>query len=605
MTFTQETLAWLAMAAILFGCSRDSEGSERTSTGGVAASGGEAAGPPATGGGVSTGGAAATGGDPGAGGDDNGGNDVIATGGATATGGSTGSGGLSTGGVGPTGGAANSGGLATGGASLTGGDGGQSIAGGGGDAGGQVGTGSTGGQVGAGGAGGTGGLPTGGSGNAGGAGGTAGTPLPTEGCDRPGVGSSGRILQVGPSREYADLGAVAEIVEPGDIVEVDGDATYPAVELTVPGTAEAPILFRAAASGGRPVISGGTDTVRFEGSHHVIVQGIDIAGGEQRCVFHHADDVTLCQVVVHDCARHGILGADYDSGTLRLTQVEVYGSGGQPEGENLKHPIYVATDPSAYPEAVLRIEHSFIHDNHGGNAIKSRARRTEIYDSWIESTPGMYYSLELVGYEEFEADPPLDSDVVGNVFVHHDEYGMRFGGDGTGASRGRVRFAFNTMVVVGDGWDVYTPLIRFFDEIDAFDAFDNVFFKVGGGPVRLLRDDDATWLRGSQTIGGSHNWVPSESTEIPAGFTDTVSGTSPGFADITTFAALDLAVTTDSPLRQAGTADTAGTAGMEIASPLLIPNTEPPRQRPTSWASMTAAPRAPESQPTIGAHAAP
>lgn len=591
------------MTALLLGCSRGSEGSDRTSTGGVTGNGGEAAGPAATGGGVSTGGASATGGEPGAGGDDNGGATVLATGGAATTGGSTGSGGLFTGGVSPTGGASNSGGLATGGARPTGGAGGQSNSGGSGDAGGQVGTG---GQLGSGGAGGTGGLPSGGGGNAGGAAGTGGTPLPAEGCDRPGIGSSGRILQVGPSREYADLGAVAEIVEPGDIVEVDGDATYPAVELTVPGTADAPILFRGAASGAqRPAITGGTDTVRFEGSHHVIVQGIDISGGEERCVFHHADDVTLCQVAVHDCARHGILGADYDTGTLRLTQVEVYGSGGQPEGENLKHPVYVATDPSAYPEAVLRIEHSFIHDNNGGNAIKSRARRTEVYDSWIESTAGMYYSLELVGYEEFEADPPLDSDIVGNVFVHHDEYGMRFGGDGTGASRGRVRFAFNTMVVVGDGWDAYTPFIRFFDEIDAFDAFDNVFFKVGGGPVRLLRDDDATWLRGFQTIGGSHNWVPSETTEIPAGFTDTVSGTSSGFADTTTFASLDLTVTADSPLRQAGTADTAGTAGMEIASPLLIPSTEPPHQRPSSWASMTAAPRATESPPTIGAHAAP
>lgn len=33
--------------------------------------------------------------------------------------------------------------------------------------------------------------------------------------------------QVGPGKAYANLGAVAGLLNPGDIVEVDGNATYP------------------------------------------------------------------------------------------------------------------------------------------------------------------------------------------------------------------------------------------------------------------------------------------------------------------------------------------------------------------------------------------
>ena len=426
----------------------------------------------------------------------------------------------------------------------------------------------------------------------------------TGGCERAGIGSSGRVFYVGPGRPRADLGAVQGELAPGDVVEVDGDAAYPSVVITATGTADAPILFRGVPSGGRaPVISGGTNTVRFTGSH-VVFDGFDVIGGEQRCVFHEADDITLCRTHVHDCPRHGILGADQGSGTLVLSQVEVSRCGGTIAGENLKHPIYVATDPVMYPEAVFRVEHSFIHDNQGGNAVKSRARRTELYENWIESNAGMYYSVELVGYEKFPAEPPLDSDVVGNVLVHESTWGMRFGGDGTGSSRGRVRFAFNTVVLAGSEWQADAPVFRFADEIDAFDAFDNVFFSLAGGELRLVRDDDAKWLRGQRTIGGSHNWVPTGSTGVPADWRATLLGVAPGFGATASVAGLDLVVTGASPLRYAGTADTRGTPGMEIAAPRLLPSGEPPRQRPASFASMSAEPRPGEANPTVGAHAA-
>ncbi len=58
-----------------------------------------------------------------------------------------------------------------------------------------------------------------------------------------------------------------------------------------------------------------------------------------------------------------------------MEYVEVYncGSGTQ------KHPIYIATDESAYPGSVFRMQHSYVHDAIGGNAVKTRAERNEIY----------------------------------------------------------------------------------------------------------------------------------------------------------------------------------------------------------------------------------
>ena len=60
---------------------------------------------------------------------------------------------------------------------------------------------------------------------------------------------------MGPTREYKTLQDVAEKLEPGDVVEVDGDATYPGdVKFTKSGTAEKPITIRGIrVNGKRPI----------------------------------------------------------------------------------------------------------------------------------------------------------------------------------------------------------------------------------------------------------------------------------------------------------------------------------------------------------------
>ena len=52
--------------------------------------------------------------------------------------------------------------------------------------------------------------------------------------------------EVGPGKPYANLQAVAPLLGPGDVVLVQGDATYPGgVVLDRPGTPAAPIIVAA------------------------------------------------------------------------------------------------------------------------------------------------------------------------------------------------------------------------------------------------------------------------------------------------------------------------------------------------------------------------
>lgn len=99
--------------------------------------------------------------------------------------------------------------------------------------------------------------------------------------------------EVGPTHTYTTLNAVAGLLNPGDLVLVDGGATYPAALLFRNGSEALPITIRGVrANGQRPVFSGGTNTLEVQ-SNHTIVEGIELTGGSARCFYHHAHNVTL------------------------------------------------------------------------------------------------------------------------------------------------------------------------------------------------------------------------------------------------------------------------------------------------------------------------
>jgi hypothetical protein len=172
--------------------------------------------------------------------------------------------------------------------------------------------------------------------------------------------------RVGPGRTYTTLQAVAGLLNPGDVVEVDGNATYPGdATFRRPGTAANPIVIRGVpVNGKRPFISGGTNTVYFRtdtinaGADHYVMEGFEITGGSNRCVFHQSDDLTLRDVVVHDCPAQGILGADWGSGFITIEHSEVYRCG----GGTYNHQIYIGIDEDNHPDGVFRLQFSWVHD---------------------------------------------------------------------------------------------------------------------------------------------------------------------------------------------------------------------------------------------------
>lgn len=223
--------------------------------------------------------------------------------------------------------------------------------------------------------------------------------------------------QVGPTRTDKQLRDVRDRLAPGDVVEIDGDATYEGgIAFTRAGSAEQKITIRGVrVNGKRPVLSGGNNVIEAAGNHYVF-EGLEITGGSSRCFYHHADDITLRDSVVHDCPKQGILGADEDSGSLLLEYTEIYRAG----GGDRDHQIYMATDGSAYPNAVFRMQFCYVHDGNGGNNVKSRAGRNEIYYNWIEGA--FYHELELIGADGAPEDLVReDSDVVGNVLLKRND----------------------------------------------------------------------------------------------------------------------------------------------------------------------------------------
>lgn len=228
----------------------------------------------------------------------------------------------------------------------------------------------------------------------------------------------------------------------------------------------------------------------------------------------------------------------------------------------------MATDESAHPGSVFRMEHCYVHDSKGGNNVKTRAERNEIRYNWIEG--GYYRELELIGPAATSVGLKReDSDVVGNVFYKTNNfYVFRLGGDGTGETYGRYRFVNNTVVTKSGGSAVF----QLFDGIESLEVHNNVFVSTGSTGPRILSDSDADWASGRK-LSGVSNWIQNGATSIPSEWTGSVRGASPGFISLSS---RDVRLTSTSALINGGATTLPSPSGAAFPNPLAAPLMVPP-----------------------------
>lgn len=400
---------------------------------------------------------------------------------------------------------------------------------------------------------------------------------------------------VGPSgRQYTQLAAVFadNDLEPGDVVEVDGNAAYEGgivVGDDDGGGADRPVVIRWRREAGatRPVLKGGVHTIKFSQSNHLLFEGFEVRGGSNSCIFSEAHDITVRDVVVHACPGHGILTADQLSGSFTLEYSEVHDAG----ASSNRHPLYIQSDEVAYPDAVFRLRFNYIHDGNGGNLVKVRHQRSEIHYNWLEGS--VYQALELIGPDCWEQQKGWstelrreDAELVGNVIIQSGEWpnAIRMGGDLNGRSQGRVRLVNNTIVFNRPG-----PANAVLVQLGAgsLEMHNNVVFQTGGEAPAIVRENQVedtpepcgpasslAWSAGRK-VAGSNNWVQDDASLVPAEWLGTLRGSDPGIGEVPRDL---LRPRQDSELRGRANLTPAAPAAFAFPRPLLVPAYEPPLQ---------------------------
>lgn len=376
---------------------------------------------------------------------------------------------------------------------------------------------------------------------------------------------------VGPQRKFKTLQELANILKPGDVVLVDGDVEYEGgVIFSQYGTKTQNITIRGVRgkNGKRPHLKGGRNTVYLCGRFYVF-EGFEISEALYCGIRHQADGITVRDCIIHDCP-NGILSHDVNSGNITVEYCEFYRNG---EGIH-KHQLYIATDENRYPGSVFRLQHCYIHDSTGGNTVKSRCERTELYYNWIENS--YYHALDIIGpdpeynpVDEFLARE--DCDIVGNVFISSRFHIARVGGDGTGQSNGRLRFANNTFMFLNSEGN---NAIRAMFGIESVEMYNNLFFGIDS-EFGVFDEEKVSWTAGSRKVYGSNNWVQTLSV-APREWINTIEGSDPKLVNPKKY---NLKPIDGSPVQNAGIIPVGTNPEFPFPDPLEVPLYVPQRNK--------------------------
>jgi|GEM_PF-2966424 len=394
---------------------------------------------------------------------------------------------------------------------------------------------------------------------------------------------------VGPNRIYQKPQDVVYFLRPGDVVEIEGNATYPGGlhysvgNGTVAGTEEQPITFRGVAvNGNRPVLlSAGAVNVVEINADNIVLEGIEVRGHLYRAMAvrgftdHNAfvaayparDEaggkisfrgIYLAggdNLVIRDCIVHGNYHGIHSSaalGNVLIEHSEIYMNGTDTQGHN----VYLDSKLNA----VATVRYNYIHDTVllSNNGLKSRFWRNEVHYNRFEN---LAQAMELIGQGE-RTETPRDSEIVGNLIINCRQ-GMRLGGDGVGiGTRGRYRVMNNTYANINNG-NAY--FLRTFTQIESVELYNNVVYSSEN--LRFWTSIDSQWID-TVRIYGRDNWFsqPLEVTAFPYQMARYTLGEGNPFVDV---AAGDFRINANNAAGQSVLAISASPADTVVAWPLV------------------------------------
>lgn len=387
------------------------------------------------------------------------------------------------------------------------------------------------------------------------------------------------IHLVGQGKSYTRLQDVTEKLKPGDVVLVDGNATYPSgARFSKSGTANQRIIISGIQPpGGTCPKIAGTTTYGIEiTGDYITLDGFEVTGRPKGIgVF--GDHIIVRNCIIDSC-NHGLVGYGTGTGSVTVEFCEFYGNG-VPTGGATQHQIYMATDEKAHPGAIFRLQHCYIHHGVEGDNVKSRSERNEIWYNWIEIAGSSGHGLGL-----FAPDPEdneevsintarEDADVVGNVIIQSRNACARIGGDTPGQpTNGRYRFVNNTFILTGTRGDA----IRTFNTIESLEMYNNaVYATAQGGDIRIINDADGEWAHSPRSLAGGNNWIIAGATMVPSAneWSGTVRGSASPFVNA---GAKDFRPAAGGPLVNGGAATTPTIAAYPFHNPLFPPAFHPP-----------------------------
>ena len=356
---------------------------------------------------------------------------------------------------------------------------------------------------------------------------------------------------VGKGERYATMQDLLAAVALGDRdVVLVHPGTYPPFQVERGGGSSpetAPVI-RAYDMTRRPVFDAAGEKVGIsldpDHGKWFALDGLEVCGASNRGIRHAWSGLVMRHCYVHDC-RTGFLSAGRnvtaeEPGYLIAEYNEFARNG---DGVYC-HQWYVQ-------EYWVQFRYNWIHDATGGLGYKDRSRSSLVEYNLIEQGPEGHAALYFCGFDlPGMPDIGQTATVIGNIVINRGA-GRKYqfvsnirkeGGVPGGRNIGKLYLINNTFHSEG-----HTGPMLATDEGSRIWAYNNVFQSTASDRIvgQVTIADNA-----GEIVEGRHNWV-NKRMAVPDTFTDTVSGTDPGFVNVTG-PQWDLHLRPDSPCIGAG-----------------------------------------------------